>query len=110
MAPTTASASASRMTSAVTARPSAERHPQSDLARTARDHVRHQTAERAAGEQQRHAAEEGCEDRDEPLLHQGLVDAALHGFNLDRRKGPPSPVIGMLTGRTGLQSAVGPAR
>ena len=63
----------------------AERDPQPDLARPARDHVRHQAAERAAGEQERHGAEERGDDRDETLLHERLVDAAPDRFNADRR-------------------------
>ena len=53
----------------------AERDAQPDLARPARDHVRHQAAERTTGEEQRHAAEERGDGREQPLLHERLVDA-----------------------------------
>ena len=53
----------------------------------ARDHVRHQAAERAAREQHRHTAEEDGDGRDEPLLHQGLVDSVADRLDPDRRRG-----------------------
>ena len=48
--------------------------------------MRHQAAERAAGKKQRHAAEEGSDDGEEPLLHERLVDSAANRFDLDRRR------------------------
>ena len=53
----------------------AERDPEPDLARPARDHVRHQAAECTASEEQRYAAEERGDGREQPLLHERFVDA-----------------------------------